>query len=139
MLPVCINSEYWVPLVRLLVGVTVSVFPLIDCVNDTSFPLLSVSSIHPVPFLMDSLNVTLIALLVMIFVALFVGSTVFTVGAVKSVDELVALTVALAADTLLKVSNATLKTMSIAKNNFTLILPPPCPKTTPAIFNNLNI
>ena len=71
------------------------------------------------------------------FVDLFEGSTLFMVGAVKSVVELVALTVALAADTLLKAGNNKLKTIIIAKNNFTLILPPPCPKTTPTKFYNL--
>ena len=84
---------------------------------------------------------TLIDLLTATFVALFAGSALFIVGAVKSVleAELVALTVPLAADTLLKLSNATPKTISVAKNNFTLILPPPCPKITPTIFNNFNI
>jgi hypothetical protein len=61
-----------------------------------------------------------------------VGSIFFIVGAVKS--EL-----ALTADTLHKLSDTMLKTIATAKNNFLLILPPPNPKTTPTIFNNLNI
>ncbi|WP_218105079.1 hypothetical protein, partial [Methanobacterium sp. A39] len=55
-----------------------------------------------------------------------------TVGAVKSEP-------ALTVDTLHKLSDAMLKTIAIAKSNFFLILPPPNPKTTPTIFNNLNI
>ena len=133
----CMITVYLVALVRLLVGVIVNTFPLMDLVSGTVFPLLFFSSIHPFPFLMDSLNVTLITLLTATLVALFAGSMLFIVGAVKSVGELVALTVALAADTLLKIGNSKLKTIIIAKNNFTLILPPPCPKTTPTKFYNL--
>ena len=45
-LPVCIITVYLVPRVRLLVGFIVSVFPLMDLVNDTVLPLLFFSSIQ---------------------------------------------------------------------------------------------
>ena len=139
-LPECTYNTYVVPLVRLLLGVMVNMLLLMLVVIATDFPLLVFSSIHPVPFLMDSLNVTLIALLTAMFVALFVGSVLLTVGAVKSaVAFFVAFAVVVAADTLHKLSDAMLKTIATAKNNFILILPPPNPKTTPTIFNNLNI
>jgi hypothetical protein len=76
------------------------------------------------------------------FVALFEGLILFIVGAVKSalkILEFVALRVVLAADTLHKLNDTTQKKIAIAKSNFLLILPPPHPKTTPTIFNNLNI
>jgi hypothetical protein len=82
----------------------------------------------------------LITLLTATPIALFVGSTLFTVGEVKSVAELelVVFTVVLSADTQLKPNDSTLKTIATAKSNFILIIPPPNPKTTPILFNNLN-
>ncbi|PAV05040.1 hypothetical protein ASJ80_12115 [Methanobacterium bryantii] len=83
---------------------------------------------------------TLITLLTATPIDLFVGSTLFTVGEFKSLVklELVVFTVVLSADTQLKLSDITLKTIATAKSNFLLIIPPPNPKTTPTLFNNLN-
>ena len=153
-LPVCKVKVYLVPLARLLVGVTVSTLPLIDLVNDTAFPLLSLSSIQLFPAFIASLNVTLIILLIDTFTALFEGSTLFIVGAVLSavlvvtiklavlfellvIFEFVVFAVETVADTLSKLSNAILKKISIAKNIFFVILPPPDPKTMSMWFHNL--
>lgn len=122
-------------------GFIVNTLPLINLVNDTDLPALSLSLILPLPILTGSLKVTLIVLLTATFTALFDGFVRVIVGAVKSIVELelVIFTVALVADISLKLTNAMLETINTAKINFILILPPPNPKTMPKIFNNLNI
>ena len=108
---------------------------------EIDFPALFFNLMYPVPFFIDSLKATLIVLLVTTFVVLFAGLMAFMVGAVKSVVEvtLVAFTAVSVAHTLLRLIITMLKTISIAKKNFILILTPPDPKTTHNIFNSLII
>ena len=83
MLLVCMITVYVVPFASFVVGVMMSVLPVMVLVNDIAFPLEVFSSIQElVPNLMASLKLILITLFVGIFTALLTGFVLFTVGAV---------------------------------------------------------
>ena len=76
-------TVYVVPFASVVVGVILSVLPLMVFVNGIAFPLELLSSIHTfVPNLMASLKLILITLFVGIFTALLTGFELITVGAV---------------------------------------------------------
>ena len=76
-------TVYVVPFASFVVGVMMSVLPVMVLVNDIAFPLEVFSSIQElVPNLMASLKLILITLFVGIFTALLTGFVLVTVGAV---------------------------------------------------------
>ena len=152
-------SRYCVPAVRLLLNVIVRMFPFTDAFKGMYCPVFRfLTPIADVPSFIGSLKVTLIVLLTGTFTALFVGSTLVTVGALLSavlsalnelavavklavllvvIFELVVFEVSDVADTPFKLSDAILKKISTAKNIFLVILPPPDLKTMSTGFHNL--
>ncbi len=80
---VCMITVYVVPFASFVVGVMMSVLPVMVLVNDIAFPLEVFSSIHEfVPNLMASLKLILITLFVGIFTAFLTGFVLITVGAI---------------------------------------------------------
>ena len=126
MLPEFSIMEYCVALVRFLLSVMVRVFPLIVFVMGMYVPcLMSFTPIASVPGLIVSLKVTFIILLIGTFTALFVGFTLFMVGALLSVVKLVTFPVTLAAYILPEINIIILKTRNIVIITLFVILPPP--------------
>ncbi len=88
MLLECMITVYVVPFVNAVVGVILSVLPLIVFLNATVFPLDVLNSIqHFVPNLIDSLKLILITLFVGTFTALLTGFVLVIFGAALNVSE----------------------------------------------------
>ena len=119
----CMSKLYLVPVARAYFEVMVSVFPFTVVVTGFCLPS-ALSSTEPVPDLIFSLKLTFMVTFFdfsLNIILLFAGLTAVTFGFALSVVTLVA-----EAKFTFKTS-ANPNSRSTDKNNFRLIIPPPCP------------